>query len=294
MMYWASYQLILARKNRLAAILWWTEVLGHASVATLLLGWSSAYHLYILFSIPALLTSSPRKQANQGVFAVVVLFFVLHFASTLAGPLAPLPPVGAMIVSWLNYFIVFVVLYSMTAVYRETIRRAENKLVDTAMTDSLTGLSNRVHFNIRAATELARARRDSKPVCLLLVDIDHFKQINDHHGHEAGDTVLTQVAGKVRAGLREIDVLARWGGEEFLIMLPGSSLERSAGVAKRVCDAVAAHRFETGAAEISVTVSIGVAQLSSKEEMNAAVARADKALYASKEAGRNQVTVDAR
>jgi len=293
-MYWACYWLIEARKNRPAVFLWWTEVLGHVIVATLLLGWNSGYYLYLFLCIPGLLASASRKQAGRGVLLVVLLFFVLHFASVRIGPIEPLPHFETMVVTWLNYLIIFVVLYSMTAVYREKVRRAEEKMHEKAMTDSLTGVSNRVHFHIRATTEVARARRESQPICLLLIDVDHFKRVNDRYGHETGDTVLRQVAKVMQAGLREIDVLARWGGEEFLIMLPGSSLERSAEISKRLRDAIAAQRFEAGAEAISVTISVGVAILGNKEDMNAAIGRADKALYSSKASGRNRVTIDSK
>lgn len=292
--YWACYRLIEARKNTLALALWWTEVLGHVCVATLLLGWSSAYHLFLFLGVPALLVSSARRQAIHGTLAVVALFFALHFASIKIGPLAPLPLVETMVVTWLNYLIIFVFLYLMTAVYRKTVRRAEEKMHVAAMTDSLTGVSNRAHFHIRAATEVARARREINPVCLLLVDVDHFKRVNDHHGHEAGDIVLKEVARTIQVALREIDVLARWGGEEFLIMLPGSSLERSAEVAKRLCDTVAAKPSWGVTEAISVTISIGVTAVRREEELNVAVGRADSALYASKDSGRNRVTVDSK
>lgn len=123
-----------------------------------------------------------------------------------------------------------------------------------------------------------------------MIDADHFKRINDTAGHQAGDLVLTQIVQKAKAHLRSIDLLARLGGEEFCLMLPGTSREEALVIAERVRATIADTEIDTGAGPIRVTVSAGIASLSDATScVNDLLAAADKALYAAKAAGRNRV-----
>lgn len=165
-----------------------------------------------------------------------------------------------------------------------------------AATDALTGLYNRRYAMTHATRILNEAATAARPVALLLGDLDHFKGINDTYGHAAGDTVLTEVAARLKANLRGADVLARIGGEEFLIVMSDTNLDRAAAVAGRVCETIAAHPIAVnhGKVCIPVTMSIGVvATDGSAERLENLLDRADRALYASKSAGRNQITVAA-
>ena len=159
-----------------------------------------------------------------------------------------------------------------------------------ALTDELTRLPNRRAFFARAAESLAVARRGEAPLALLALDIDHFKRINDTHGHEAGDRVLQQVAHAARAALRPGDLIGRTGGEEFLALLPGAAPGAAAEIAERLRAAVAAIDASAIAAGLRVTVSVGVAARRADESsVEAVVRRADEALYRAKESGRNRV-----
>ncbi|MFK7966031.1 MAG: GGDEF domain-containing protein [Burkholderiaceae bacterium] len=288
--YWAAYQSIKARRNKLVMILWWSEVVIHVFVATLLLGWSSAYYLYLILAVPGLQLSAPRGQAKWRLLGIILLFLALYITSSLVGPQAPIGQFETMIVASLNYLVIIGFFQSSAAAYRNTVRRAEKKLREQATTDELTGLSNRAHFQSRATTEVARARREGSSVGLLLADVDHFKRVNDRYGHEAGDTTLKEIAKILQEGLREVDILARWGGEEFLILLPGSSAVRSYEVAERLRASIAEKSFAAKANAFSATISIGTASLDDNEELDAAISRADQALYRSKSNGRNLVT----
>uniref|UniRef100_UPI001330BA2B GGDEF domain-containing protein n=1 Tax=Raoultella terrigena TaxID=577 RepID=UPI001330BA2B len=141
-----------------------------------------------------------------------------------------------------------------------------------------------------AAERIAQARQAGEPAAVVIADIDHFKRINDSHGHDAGDRVLVHVADLLARNSRAQDLLARWGGEEFLLGMPTSGLDDALAVAERMRDAVARQPAGHGADAIPASVSLGVAQLRSGESLEAAIARADRALYASKDAGRNRVT----
>ncbi len=168
-----------------------------------------------------------------------------------------------------------------------------------AATDSLTGLYNRRYAMTHARRILSEAKAAGRPVALLIGDLDHFKSVNDTYGHAAGDTVLTEISARLRANLRGPDVLARIGGEEFLIIMSETDSDRAAAVAKRVCEMVAARPvvIDAGQKAVAVTMSIGVATSDPSrpevETVEALLERADQALYAAKAAGRNQVTVAA-
>ena len=157
---------------------------------------------------------------------------------------------------------------------------------EAAFTDHLTGLANRRHFERQLEREVARATRYGHPFCLLLVDIDNFKAVNDTHGHETGDEALRLVGNAIQAGTRGIDTGARIGGDEFAIILPETSLERGVEVAERLCAAIRALGIlATG----QITASIGLAELpSSASDGDSLKSAADAALYEAKRAGRDQ------
>lgn len=181
-----------------------------------------------------------------------------------------------------------------------TINRA--RLVRSGFTDVLTGWHNRRYLQSRLREELARSRREGTPLACLMVDVDHFKQINDEHGHLAGDEVLSQLAQCIDAVVRSSDVSARYGGEEFVILLPGTDARAASILAERIRHAVSAQPFEIRASglAVGVTVSIGVAEYRAagrEEDLKVAgerlIARADVALYEAKGKGRNLVAVAA-
>lgn len=171
----------------------------------------------------------------------------------------------------------------------------EQRLHDTAATDFLTGLPNRRHLIERMEQELARIQREpAASVAVLMFDLDHFKSINDLHGHAAGDEVLKHAAALLRQELRRVDSIGRIGGEEFAIILAGASMLDAGIFAERVRARVAATPMMLGLTRIGVTVSIGVAAMHPTDtEVAMSLARADRALYEAKQSGRNRVRVAA-
>jgi len=152
-----------------------------------------------------------------------------------------------------------------------------------ANADPLTGAFNRRRFIELAEAHLARARHDRQPVSVLLLDIDDFKRVNDRHGHETGDRVLTTVAETCTRALRPGDLFARWGGEEFVALLPTAGKEDAFDVARRLRDGVARAVVTASGQRISVTVSVGVATLSEGEgDLDALLSQADRAMYSVK------------
>lgn len=163
-----------------------------------------------------------------------------------------------------------------------------------ATTDSLTGLLNRRHMIYLMDKELARFRRNGRPVAFLLFDIDYFKEVNDQHGHETGDRVLEDVAGIIKNQVRSEDLIARWGGEEFLAVLPDTRLQSAAVMAQRIREALMAHTWRgPSGQQLEITTSAGVSECCGEDDLNSTINRADRALYRSKCRGRNRVEVEA-
>jgi diguanylate cyclase (GGDEF)-like protein len=162
-----------------------------------------------------------------------------------------------------------------------------------ASVDALTGVDNRPRFFTRAEDRVAAARSGGHPLAALMIDVDHFKDVNDAHGHRVGDDVLRTVADRLAAHLRPGDVLGRYGGEEFAAVLRDDG-EGAEAVAERLRRAVAADPVRRGDRELAVTVSVGVAHLRPADrDLSALLARADAALYLAKHSGRNRVESDA-
>jgi two-component system, cell cycle response regulator len=171
-----------------------------------------------------------------------------------------------------------------------------SRLVRSGITDVLTGLYNRRYLQHRLVDELARARRDGRPLACIMLDVDHFKRVNDRWGHPAGDAVLAQTAHVVREQCRDSDVPVRYGGEEFAVLLPGADSREGMRVAERIrCEVEASPFVLPGGEELSLTVSLGVSHLDAgqvegdlKPLGERLVAEADVQLYRAKAAGRNR------
>jgi len=166
-------------------------------------------------------------------------------------------------------------------------RRMLDSYMAEALTDPLTGLGNRRKFDQELGRRFAQWRRVGTPLTLVLVDVDHFKRVNDEHGHIAGDAVLHDVAQVLAECVREMDLVARYGGEEFGMILPGTTLNEGMTVAERVRSAIAARTFQYAGRELQVTVSAGLSEAMLINDSEVLVARADMALYSAKDAGRD-------
>ncbi len=166
--------------------------------------------------------------------------------------------------------------------------RLVEKKTEEARTDMLTGLANRRAFDDKVTDCCAEYERSHRSFSLILGDIDHFKKFNDTHGHQTGDEVLRGTARVLRETARESDFVARYGGEEIAVVLPGTKAEDAIRALERGRQAVEKARFQSPSGELNVTMSFGIAELAPGEDQKSLVGRADAALYASKEAGRNR------
>jgi len=173
----------------------------------------------------------------------------------------------------------------------ETVRLT-SELRQLARTDPLTSLANRRVFIEAAEVEFLRFKRFATPAALLMIDVDHFKAVNDTYGHDVGDTALVALAKILETSARGTDLAARFGGEEFVVLLAGTNSPGAIDTAERIRDAVAAISIPTIVGPLCFTVSVGVTEFSSgDDDWSVAMRRADQALYEAKAAGRNRVTI---
>jgi len=174
--------------------------------------------------------------------------------------------------------------------YRFAALLAQLKLEHQARTDALTGIANRRAFLDAAQQEMSRANRSESPLTVLMLDIDHFKRINDRFGHDVGDSLLVEFARRIEAGLRGYDEFARLGGEEFAVMLPDCDLEQAVATAERLRRAIGGEPFRVRNNTVPMTVSIGTSVVHAAETLiDGALSRADNALYTAKDNGRDRV-----
>lgn len=289
---------VLARQGRVERA--WAvtviEVLGHAILAELLIGWDSGFHYYVLLVIPVAVISSikPLVLKAATVVGVMVAYLMLDVVMRTRVPPYDLPEIAVSGLHYFNVVGVMVILVFLAGFYYYLINEAEVNLRAMATTDPLTQLRNRRSISEIIHFEQGRLVQSSKQLSFILCDLDHFKGINDTRGHEAGDAVLKAVGQTLSASLREVDHVARWGGEEFLAVLPETDSRTAMMVAERLRLAVEQLAVpQPGGGIISVTLTAGVATLWPDESAQSAISRADTALYAGKHGGRNRVIMAA-
>ncbi len=190
--------------------------------------------------------------------------------------------------------IVYFIAFYIARIGMKQLAAAEKKLRKQAMTDALTNIYNRGELMLRAEEEAARVIRHElgsphSGLSLILLDIDHFKRVNDDYGHLAGDAILQQLSERLKQGLRIYDILGRYGGEEFLLLLPDTDLASARAVAERIRVSIAEDPFYYNHASIALTVSLGVSILTPEISLTEAINRADQSMYSAKLNGRNRV-----
>lgn len=226
---------------------------------------------------------------RQGLYLSLGLHAIFGFAVMSYFFLAPSPGATAMLMQgFTSGVLVLFLLWAIGNVVASQARSA-TRFEREASTDPLTLLSNRRQMWRQLELEQERSERFGNTFCLAFLDLDFFKRVNDLHGHAMGDKVLTEVSQVLSAQTRTIDVVGRWGGEEFLLLLPGLTLEESKEAVERLRQVVSAHRFSDIG---TLTVSAGVAAYVPTLPLDDLLARADRALYRAKEAGRNQVVIE--
>lgn len=228
-------------------------------------------------------------------FIFLSAFIIFKYLSSLTTRLAKLHETMSLVLKTKNYQ---VTCYAEQQDEISAIARGLNTLLQfthqlivekdaMASHDQLTEIYNRNKFIELFTLEMNKSIRYNTPFCIVMMDIDHFKKINDTHGHGVGDTVLKELANLVMQHIRASDILARWGGEEFVLLAPSSTLETTRDLAEKLRQLIAAHLF---AGHLKITMSFGIAQYAPNDTLKSIIARADSALYISKHEGRNKVT----
>lgn len=177
--------------------------------------------------------------------------------------------------------------------YQSMMRELNEALKDAAARDALTGLGNRRMLMERLKAETGRAERMGRPLAVALLDVDRFKTVNDAWGHETGDRALIEIGRAISDAVRDYDVCGRWGGEEFMIIMPEIGAGEAVPVVERVRAAVSALRVATAGEPLTLTASFGVAEWRPNESLSDTIRRADEAMYAAKRAGRDRLEVAA-
>ena len=190
---------------------------------------------------------------------------------------------------YLNLLICLLVTLIVISLVSIALRRYQARINALATTDQLTELLNRRGFDLLASQALQEARRHNSPLCALLLDLDQFKELNDKHGHLAGDEVLRGFANKLQGNLRQADIICRWGGEEFILLLKDTTPEQARELGEKIRQQTELSRFTHNGSNLQITVSIGLAQLQADDALNQLIARADRALYRAKQSGRNRL-----
>ena len=246
-------------------------------------------------------TNQEATTAAKAVLAIVGIAFVvellilaaLHVLGMPRDPAAAALLNAALLAVLLAAPVYYLVLRPLRAQYekRRQAERVGADMTQLAITDTLTRIMNRRGITVSLLDAMAQAGRYDTPLSVAMADIDHFKRINDTHGHEAGDKVLVQVAAVLSDTLRMPDKVGRYGGEEFLVVFPHTGLSQARKIAERMRTAVQKSVFDVGGARPEITISLGVTQFQKGEDLEQFLSRADKALYQAKSNGRNLVAV---
>jgi diguanylate cyclase (GGDEF)-like protein len=277
----------------LAVLLLFVEVVSHSVYACLVLGWNSGFHYYLLPVVPFLMFHDrlSNRSVIVGSAAVTGIYLLLRAATIDLVPTFIAPEV-LRAMEYGNIAVPLVALAVISIYFRLASMDVERAMEALAMTDSLTKLPNRRRMRELLDAERVRCARDGHPFGVVLADIDAFKLINDTRGHDCGDHVLAELSAVLRRDLRGQDSVARWGGEEFLFLLPDTDLRGAGVVAEKLRAAVAAAEISFEGRRVPVAMTFGVATCTRGLSIEDCVQRADRALYSGKHSGKNQVVME--
>lgn len=287
----AGWQANRSCRHEGAIMLMISEVIAHTVLVVPVVGWHAGFQYYLFGAIPFSLFNNRFRGDTIIILSVCLCltFIALDMLSHDSPPLTALTASAVRALNYANIIIAFTAVGIISYYFRLASVTLEKELEQLAHTDSLTGLYNRRKMQEVLEIQQALASRTGLNFALIFVDIDHFKKFNDSHGHYCGDYVLCQVASFLKKNLRQGDALARWGGEEFLIMLPNTKLEGARVIAEKIRKGIAERRFHLAGHDFSVTLTLGLSEHDDSASLEESLKRADDALYKGKEAGRNLV-----
>jgi diguanylate cyclase len=278
------------RRGRSTPAMWLLtlEVVAHAALATATLGWASGFQYYLVPLIPFVMFNDRLAGRTVAVISAAICAVLLALRA-FAPESLPVAGAAASLLRYGNLAIPLLALALVSFYFRRASTAAERRMESMALTDPLTGLLNRRSMEQRLREAAHAFQRTGRAFSVVMADIDRFKRINDLHGHAAGDRVLRAVGGLFGERLRGGDAVARWGGEEFLLLLPDTELATACDVADRLRATVEARLSDSAGLSDSVTLTFGVAVFDRPMRVDACLKQADEALYAGKAEGRNRV-----
>lgn len=275
------------------------EILVHQTFAVSLLGWDYGFQYYII-AIPGLILLGDFKHISFPIIisllSTVILVFI-YFYSLTHPPTYQLEEVKAglylfNLISVAALVAVFSGLFAYISRQHEAVLLdAHEQLYITATTDSMTKLANRMKTFDLIEDQIIRTKRTGKPFTLAIADIDDFKMVNDNYGHNIGDEVIIGIAQLMKNSLREQDIIGRWGGEEFMIVLPDTDITGGKDVLEKLRKNVSTYPVKTDGTSIKVTITLGVAASNESETINDIIKLADNALYEGKRGTKNCIVL---
>ncbi|WP_426448531.1 GGDEF domain-containing protein [Paenibacillus sp. S-38] len=284
-----SYLFLLKKHHTLWALLLHLEIRLHMVLASVTVGWETGFHYYFFILIFAAFMIPMYGRPMRIFLAVsdVVIYLLLYSYTPL--PRYPVPDLYVDLVNIHNIVLVTVTIALLSSVFRKRITETVGELQNAASTDPLTGLLNRRSMYTRLEREQNRSQAHGISYCVLLCDIDNFKTFNDLYGHDCGDYVLRDCADSIRRLVRTGDAVSRWGGEEFLILLPETALEEAASIAERIRSHLyeSVHSYE--GRELHISLTFGLAACPPARSVNDCIQQADQALMLGKQEGKNRV-----
>ena len=289
--YLVSLSLIEHQLYLAVIIICWLELTAHAFITVMTIGWESGFHYYLLFYIP-LIFITPGNRLVTNLLKVIAICALYLTMDSLLRDASPSVILDNHVIDYLRYSNIIIVLTSlglMTYFYIQAVYHVEKELMKYAITDPLTGLFNRRYVYQLVRYQEKMHKRESRPFSIILGDIDEFKRINDKYGHEVGDSILVSMSNILRDSIRDQDSIARWGGEEYLILLPNTALSEAIMVAGRLGEIVGSKTLRAGEDDIPMSMTFGVCEYDPEEGIDACINRADNALIKGKQAGKNRV-----
>jgi diguanylate cyclase (GGDEF)-like protein len=290
--YIATYSLSFRRHQHIINGLTLLDLLGHSALAAWIVGPESGFQYYSWILLPLTFTHLEFSQRSRLWRAVILCtaFIVIDAWLRTTTPLVAVSESGIMAMRYFNIACFFTATTLAALAYTRATANAEAKLRRAADTDALTGLLNRRRMADRMRQVWDRARQEGRPMAVMLLDIDQFKSINDRFGHACGDDVIVTVGEVLKRTVRRGDLVARWGGEEFLVLLPDTALAEAREISERMRLEISQARFaDTG---LCVSATIGLATWHESETLDATIHRADTLLYRGKRIGRDRVVVE--
>ncbi|TVR30901.1 MAG: GGDEF domain-containing protein [Spirochaetaceae bacterium] len=282
-------------RYRLAFHLAALEVLLHSSLCAFLIGWETGFHYFIPGIIPfaAILPQTSRLRKTLLISLLIAGYGVVYFASDAVASFYQLAPQMVTALNYMNLVLTFGAFSFLVNYLARASTRAEERVTEASRTDYLTGVLNRRGMSESLDAARSIARRSGQPLTVIIGDLDDFKMINDNYGHNCGDHVLVAVTERLQSSIREEDLVARWGGEEFLILLPATNTAGAQKVGWKLLASIREQPFICGLHSLRMTITLGLASGTGHETAEDLIGRADRALYYGKQSGKNRLISEA-